>query len=71
MRIACVHQGYELYGSDRCFVESVAAFREAFPEAEIEVVLPRPGPIAAALGRTPAASCSSRCSCSGARRWRA
>lgn len=30
-------------------MESVAAFREAFPEAEIEVVLPRPGPIAAAL----------------------
>jgi len=45
MRIACVHQGYELYGSDRCFVESVAAIREAFPLAEIEVVLPRPGPI--------------------------
>ena len=49
MRIACVHQGYELYGSDRCFVESVAALREAFPEAEIEVVLPREGPIVAAL----------------------
>ena len=54
MRIACVHQGYELYGSDRCFVESVAALREAFPEAEIEVVLPRKGPIVAAL--TPHAS---------------
>ncbi len=49
MKIACVHQGYELYGSDRCFVESVAALREAFPHAEIEAVLPRSGPIAAAL----------------------
>ncbi|MDE3177531.1 MAG: glycosyltransferase, partial [Pseudomonadota bacterium] len=49
MRIACVHQGYELYGSDRCFVESVAALREAYPQAEIEVVLPRQGPIVAAL----------------------
>ena len=49
MRIACVHQGYELYGSDRCFVESVAAMRAAFPDAAIEVVLPRDGPIAAAL----------------------
>ena len=49
MRIACVHQGYELYGSDRCFVESVAALRAAFPHAEIEVVLPRDGPIVAAL----------------------
>jgi glycosyltransferase involved in cell wall biosynthesis len=45
MRIACVHQGYELYGSDRCFVESVTAIRKANPSAEIEVVLPRPGPI--------------------------
>jgi glycosyltransferase involved in cell wall biosynthesis len=49
LRIACVHQGYELYGSDRCFVESVAALRETFPAAEIEVVLPRSGPIVAAL----------------------
>ena len=49
MRIACVHQGYELYGSDRCFVESVAALREAYPQADIEVVLPRDGPISEAL----------------------
>ena len=49
MKIACVHQGYELYGSDRCFAESVAALRETFPAAEIEVVLPRSGPIVAAL----------------------
>ncbi len=45
MRIACIHQGYELYGSDRCFVESVAALRKAFPQAVIDVVLPRNGPI--------------------------
>lgn len=49
MRIACVHQGFELYGSDRCFAESVAAFRRAYPDADIEVVLPRPGPITALL----------------------
>jgi glycosyltransferase involved in cell wall biosynthesis len=49
MRIVCVHQGYELYGSDRCFVESVAALRAAWPQADIEVVLPREGPIAAPL----------------------
>jgi len=29
MRIVCVHQGYELYGSDRCFIDSVAALRDA------------------------------------------
>jgi len=49
MRIACVHQGYELYGSDRSFAESVAALRAAFPAAEIEVVLPREGPIVSIL----------------------
>jgi hypothetical protein len=49
VQIACIHQGYELYGSDRCFVESVAAIRKAFPQAEIEVVLPRAGPIVALL----------------------
>ncbi len=49
MRIVCVHQGYELYGSDRCFVESVAALRASFPQAAIEVVLPREGPITAPL----------------------
>jgi glycosyltransferase involved in cell wall biosynthesis len=45
MRITCVHQGYELYGSDRSFIESVAAIRAGFPDAEIDVVLPRHGPI--------------------------
>jgi glycosyltransferase involved in cell wall biosynthesis len=49
VRIACIHQGYELYGSDRCFIESVAAIRNAFPLAEIEVVLPAAGPIVAFL----------------------
>jgi glycosyltransferase involved in cell wall biosynthesis len=49
MRILCVHQGYELYGSDRCFAESVAAIRKAYPEAEIEVVLSRAGPIVGLL----------------------
>lgn len=49
MRIACVHQGYELYGSDRCFAESVVAIRQAYPDAQIDVVLPRPGPITGLL----------------------
>lgn len=49
MRIACVHQGYELYGSDRSFVESVETLRSLYPLAEIEVVLPRDGPITTLL----------------------
>jgi glycosyltransferase involved in cell wall biosynthesis len=49
LRISCVHQGYELYGSDRCFIETVRALRAAHPRAEIDVVLPQAGPIVAAL----------------------
>jgi glycosyltransferase involved in cell wall biosynthesis len=49
MRILCIHQGYQLYGSDRCFAESVAAFRAAYPSAEIDVVLPKAGPIVGLL----------------------
>jgi glycosyltransferase involved in cell wall biosynthesis len=45
MRFLCVHQGYELYGSDRAFIDSVAAMREAWAGADIEVVVPRQGPI--------------------------
>jgi len=45
MRIVCVHQGYELYGSDRCFVDSVSVLRSVWPLAHIEVVLPQDGPI--------------------------
>jgi glycosyltransferase involved in cell wall biosynthesis len=49
MHILCIHQGHELYGSDRAFIESVAALRRAWPHADVEVVLPRDGPIVAPL----------------------
>ena len=49
VRITCVHQGFELYGSDRSFVETVRVIRAAHPEAWIDVVLPRTGPIVAPL----------------------
>ncbi|TXM61568.1 glycosyltransferase family 4 protein [Methylobacterium sp. WL120] len=47
--ITCVHQGFELYGSDRCFIETVQTIRAAYPTARIDVVLPRSGPIVTAL----------------------
>jgi glycosyltransferase involved in cell wall biosynthesis len=50
-RILCVHQGHELYGSDRSFVTSVAILREDDPDATIDVLLPRDGELAAALRR--------------------
>ncbi|GBU17514.1 MAG: glycosyl transferase family 1 [Methylobacterium sp. CG08_land_8_20_14_0_20_71_15] len=48
-RITCVHQGWELYGSDRAFCESVRVIRRACPDAFIEVVLPQEGPIVGEL----------------------
>ena len=48
-RYLCVHQGYELYGSDRMFIYSVQALREASPEAHITVHLPKRGTLAAYL----------------------
>ena len=43
MKILCVHQGYELYGSDKTFIQSVKAFREGYPDAFIQVLLPKEG----------------------------
>lgn len=48
-RILAVHQGSELYGSDRSFAAALQALREHYPQARIEVVLPEPGPLQALL----------------------
>lgn len=45
LRILMIHQGTELYGSDRSFASSVHAVREQFPSAQIDVVLPGEGPL--------------------------
>lgn len=47
--ILAVHQGYELYGSDRTFISSVTALRDAYPDHHVSVLLPRSGPLADAL----------------------
>lgn len=43
--ILCVHQGYELYGSDRSFFQCVMALSEKWPHARIDIVLPKNGPL--------------------------
>ncbi|WP_075603535.1 glycosyltransferase family 4 protein [Saccharicrinis aurantiacus] len=43
MNIYCVHQGYELYGSDRMFVRSLEAFKNRWPKSSITVHLPQKG----------------------------
>ena len=49
MKIVCVHQGAELYGSDRAFISSVTAIRAAFRGSRIEVIVPATGPIVSFL----------------------
>ena len=43
--ILCVHQGAELYGSDRSFLQCVGAIREGWPDADMRVVLAADGPL--------------------------
>jgi glycosyltransferase involved in cell wall biosynthesis len=47
LNILCVHQGYELYGSDRSFIRSLKAIRQFAPSARVTVELPKPGPLVA------------------------
>lgn len=49
LNILMIHQGAELYGSDRSFVSAVRALRERHPFAIIDVVLPKPGPVVGQL----------------------
>ena len=50
-RVLCVHQGYELYGSDRSFLTSVQLLRDAYPAATIDLLLPREGDLTSELRR--------------------
>ena len=47
--ITCVHQGYELYGSDRTFVSCVIFLRDLFPDAIFNIILPKAGLLSAHL----------------------
>lgn len=45
MKILCVHQSAELYGSDRSFIQSVMSIRSLYPKAVITVIVPVDGPL--------------------------
>jgi len=47
--ILFVHQGYDLYGSDRTLIQSVEAVAQRWPEAKITVLLPADGELRPAL----------------------
>lgn len=51
MKILCIHQGHELYGSDRSFIGSVSLIKTSFPEATIEILIPKQGPILTELSK--------------------
>ena len=50
-RILCVHQGGELYGSDRSFLLVVEAIRGGWPDAHVRVILAVDGPLRALLAK--------------------
>ncbi len=43
MKILCIHQGAELYGSDRSFALSIKTLREKYPKSTIVVIIPKRG----------------------------
>lgn len=46
MKILCIHQGWELYGSDRSFLLNLELLTRIYPDnLELEVVIPCDGPI--------------------------
>ena len=47
--ILFVHQGFELYGSDRAFIQSIQAAADRWPGARITVLLPGDGALRTAL----------------------
>lgn len=48
-KILCVHQGYELYGSDKMFIQTVQALKTKWPKAHVTVHLPQDGTLKDAL----------------------
>ncbi len=51
-KILCVHQGYELYGSDKVFLRTVEQIKVAFPDALITIHLPQDSSLADKIRET-------------------
>lgn len=43
--ILCLHQGGELYGTDRSLLQAVQAMRTGWPDAQTKVMLAADGPL--------------------------
>lgn len=51
MKILCLHQGFELYGSDRSFLLSLSIIKSHYPDCHLTVIIPREGAIVEELER--------------------
>lgn len=49
--ILCIHQGYELYGSDKTFIQSIQSIKEKFPASNITIRIPKEGPLSQELSK--------------------
>lgn len=43
--ILFIHQGYELYGSDKTFIQSIQSIKENYPASNITIKIPKEGPL--------------------------
>jgi glycosyltransferase involved in cell wall biosynthesis len=45
IKMLCIHQGFELYGSDRSFLSTMEAIKKELPHVYIKAIIPKSGPI--------------------------
>lgn len=48
-KFLAIHQGHELYGSDRSFISSIQTIKEHYPNYDLKIILPQEGPLVEAL----------------------
>ena len=51
MKILCVHQASDLYGSGRVFLRSIKALKKEYPNAQVTAKLPSDGPLVVELSK--------------------
>jgi glycosyltransferase involved in cell wall biosynthesis len=48
-KFLAIHQGHELYGSDRSFISSIQTIKEHYPNYDLRIILPQEGPLVEVL----------------------
>nr|AIA95817.1 CAZy families GT4 protein [uncultured Methylobacterium sp.] len=44
-KILAIHQGHELYGSDRSFITTIKILKENYSDIQLKIIIPKEGPI--------------------------